>query len=475
MQNLEKLIDRIIRRVNINLRAQEFDAGPFLKPCIPLPKLSEFYAFYGITGHHPLHFHFSRSNLAGSYFLGKCQVDGSILYKSDIRGDELKSRGESFQYRGIKMAMDQDESILISDSLLVKTLIHNKSNDPENPESFLIKNSAACPFANIHGSPLEGSFLGAFATADLTTLHGCILGPFSYVQVGELWHEQIEPGQIWINQENSFDFRYQFPQEILADYIRVQTGRQPQGRFMEFLNDRKEDFRRVFDVVHLPPLPAVPKSASVSRYAVIKPKTRIGANVLVAQRAYVENSILGKGANAQENCFIINSHLEGNDITAHGAKLINTRLAEKVFVGFNSFLHGLQNSPLVVGKGSIIMPHTIIDLKESVAVPPDHLVWGYICKPENLQTNSISLAALAAAATKRVTTIGTMEFAGSGSNFVASFRNRIDHILEANGAYFDGKKNKGHAQKGQNIAFNIIQPYPIGLQKGIYPTIHIEP
>ena len=66
MQKLEKLIERIIRRVNINLRGQEFDAGPFLKPCVPLKKLSEFYAFYGITGHHPLHFHFSGSNLAGS-------------------------------------------------------------------------------------------------------------------------------------------------------------------------------------------------------------------------------------------------------------------------------------------------------------------------------------------------------------------------------------------------------------------------
>jgi carbonic anhydrase/acetyltransferase-like protein (isoleucine patch superfamily) len=475
MQKLEKLIDRIIRRVNMNLRGQDFDAGPFLKPSIPLKKLSEFYASYAITGHHPLHFHFSGSNLAGSYFLGKCQVDGSILYKSDIWGDELKSKGESFNYRGIKMAMDRDESILISDSLLVKTLVHNRSNDPENPEIFLIKNSAACPFANIHGSPLEGSFLGAFATADLTTLHGCILGPFSYVQAGELWHQRIEPGQIWINQENSFDFRYRVPQEILANYIRIQPGQQPQGRFMEFLNDRKEDFRRVFDVVHLPPLPAVPKSASVSRYAVIKPKTRIGPNVLVAQRAYVENSILGKGANAQENCFIINSHLEGNDITAHGAKLINTRMAEKVFVGFNSFVQGLPDSPLLVGKGSIIMPHTIIDLKAPVSIRPDHLVWGYISKPEDLQTNSISLAALAAAATKRVTTVGTMEFAGSGSNFVATFRHRIDHILEANGAYFDGRKNKGHAQKGQNIAFNIIQPYSIGAQKGIYPTIHIEP
>ena len=473
MQKLERLIERIIRRVNINLRGLEFDAGPFLKPSIPLKKLSEFYAFYAITGHHPLHFHFSGSNLAGSYFLGKCRVDGSILYKSDIRGDELKSKGESFNYRGIKMAMDQDESFLISDSLLIKTLVHNKSNDPENPEIFLIKNSASSPFANIHGSPLEGTFLGAFATADLTTLHGCILGPFSYVQVGELWHEQIEPGEIWINQENSFDFHYEFPQDILAQYIRVQAGERPQGRFMEFLDERKEDFRRVFDVVHLAPLPAVPKSASVSRYAVIKPKTRIGENVLVAQRAYIENSILGKGANAQENCFIINSHLEGNDITAHGAKLINTRLAEKVFVGFNSFVKGQKESPLVVGKGSIIMPHTIIDLHEPISIPPDHLVWGYISKTKDLEDHSISLTKLAE--TKRMVSIGDMDFAGSGSNFVAAFRHRIDHILEANGAYFDGRKNKGHAQKGQSIAFNIIQPYSIGTQKGLYPTIHIEP
>jgi hypothetical protein len=74
-----------------------------------------------------------------------------------------------------------------------------------------------------------------------------------------------------------------------------------------------------------------------------------------------------------------------------------------------------------------------------------------------------------------MTSIGSMDFAGSGSNFVSAFRNRIDHILEANGAYFDGRRNKGHAQKGQNIAYNIIQPYPMGMQKGIYPTIEIQP
>ena len=165
--------------------------------------------------------------------------------------------------------------------------------------------------------------------------------------------------------------------------------------------------------------------------------------------------------------------MEGNDIAAHGAKLINTRLAEKVFVGFNSFVHGLPDSPLMVGKGCIIMPHTIIDLEEPVSIPPDHLVWGHISNAESLHANNISLEDLATV--KRLKTVGTMEFAGSGSKFVATFRNRIDHILEANGAFFDGKRNKGHAQKGQNIAYNIIQPYPIGVQKGIYPTIDIEP
>lgn len=473
MKNLEKLIDRVIRRVNINLRSQQFDAGPMMRPSVPLRKLSQFYAFYGVTAYHPLHFHFSRSNLAGSYFLGKCRVDGAILYKCDVRGDELKSKGESFSHRGIRMTLDQDEIISISDSLLVKTLVHNRSHDPENPELFSIKNSASSAFANIHGSPLEGSFLGAFATADLTTLHGCIVGAFSYVQAGELWHEALPPGQVWINQPEAFDFRYRFPEEVLDLYVRAAPGSLPQGRFMAFLNQRKSDFRRVFDVVHLDPVPAVPKTTSLNRYAVIKPRTRIGANVLIAQRAYIENSTLGKGANAQENCFIIHSDLEGNNVTAHGAKLIHCRLQKNVFVGFNSFLQGLPESPLVVGRGCIIMPHTIIDIREPVAVPDDHLVWGFVTGPEELRRHSIALEDLAAVSVRK--TIGAMEFNGSGQKFVEGFRHRIEHILEANGAFFDGRRNKGHAQKGQNIAYNIIQPYRMGAQRGIYPTIDIQP
>ena len=79
MKKLEKLVDRIVRRVGLSLRDQKFDVAPYLRPCVPLRKLSQFYAFYGVTGQHPLHFHFSHSNLAGSYFLGKCRVDGSIV------------------------------------------------------------------------------------------------------------------------------------------------------------------------------------------------------------------------------------------------------------------------------------------------------------------------------------------------------------------------------------------------------------
>jgi carbonic anhydrase/acetyltransferase-like protein (isoleucine patch superfamily) len=455
------------------LRSLEFDPGPYLRPCIPLRKLSRFYAFYGITGHHPLHFSFRGSNLAGSYFLGRCRVDGAVLYKTDLRGDELKRKGDAFQYRGAKIVLDQDEAIAVSDSLLIKALVHSNSHDPENPEIFQIKNSAACPFANVHGAPLEGSFLGAFATADLTTLHGCVLGPFAYVQLGELWHERIEPGQIWINRDYTFDFRYQFPAAVLRQYVCAEPGKPPAGRFMDFLNARKEDFRRVFDVVHLDPPPAVPKSASVSRYAVVKPRTRFGENVLVAQRAYIENSFLGRGANAQENCFIIDSQLDGENVTAHGAKLVHTRMGRGTFVGFNAFLHGLPDAPLEVGAGSIVMPHTIIDLKEPLAVPEDHLVWGFVSGPADLKDHSIPLAELAEI--KRIASIGSMEFAGSGAMFVSAFRSRIARILEENGAYFDGRRKKGHAQKGQKIAYNIIQPYPMGVSRGIYPTIEILP
>lgn len=472
MQKLERLRDRIIKRVDVNLRRFDFEAPDALGNYIPLGKLAKYYALYGITPHQPLHYQFNHSNLAGSNLVGQCKVDNSILYKCDIRGDELKSSGDVYRFQGIDIQLDHDEVILIKDSFLIKTLVHNCSHNPENPELFLIKNSASMSYANIHGSWIEGCFLGPFSTVDLTSLHGCAVGTFAYLQVGELWHEQVAAGQIWIRSENQFDFSYRFPEEELNQYIAFTPGNHPTGIFIDFVEARKKDFQGIFDVVHLTTPVPVPKSASLSRYAVVKPKSRIGQNVLVSQRAYIENACLGKGANAQENCYIINSTLAGNNVTAHGAKLINTQLDKNVFVGFNSFIRGHGQRPLLVCQGAIVMPHTIIDLKDALTIPPAHLVWGLIRTPEDLKTHSIALEELAK--TKDTLRLGAMTFAGSGRAFVEAFRHRIDHILQANGAYFDGKKNRGHAQKVQHIAYNLIQPHPLGMQKGVYPTIDIR-
>ncbi len=473
MKQLEKLIERIIKRVNLNLRDIPFDVEPYMRDIVPPDQLTKFYAFYGISPNYPIHFHFSRSNLAGSYFLGQCKVDNAVLYKSDIRGDELKEKGDIFHFRGQDISLDDDEVIWIKDSFLIKTLVHNFSHNPEKLDLFLIKNSIAAHYANIHGSPIEGCFLGPFSTVDLTSLHDCVVGTFSYLQVGELSHQQIEPGRIWIRAKDVFDFDYRFSPELLRKYIAFEPGKGAMGMFMDFAEDRKMDFQKLYDVVHLEPPFEMPAGTSVNRYALFKGKNQIGENVLVAQRAFLENAKLGKGANAQENCYISYSRLEGFDITAHGASIIYANLGKKVFVGFNSFLQGKANFPLTVGEESIIMPHTIIDLKEAVAIPPAHLVWGYIRDNNDLRNHSISLEAISRV--KDEVSVGAMRFTGSGKDFVEAFRHRIEHILEANGAFFDGKKGKGHAQKGQDISFNIIQPYPQGPIKGIYPTLDINP
>jgi carbonic anhydrase/acetyltransferase-like protein (isoleucine patch superfamily) len=472
MKELERLMDRIIDRVNVNLREPAFDVGPYIRGLIPLSQFTKFYAFYGLTLHHPLHFNFKHSSLAGSYFLGKCIVDHSVLYKSDIRGDELKGRDEVFDCKGLKIPLHDDEVIRIKDAILVKNLIHNNSHDPECPEEFLIQNTVSMHYANIHGSPVEGSFLGPFCTVDLTTLHDCVIGAYAYVQVGELGHHFIEPGQVWIRSDD-FDFSYTYAPEVLRKYIHMEVGKAPEGIFMSFVEARKPDFERVFEVVqHRPSIP-VPKGASLSRYAVIRGDTQVSENVLVAQRSYLEDADLGKGSNAQENCYIVRSQLAGWNITAHGGKVIHACLGENVFVGFNSFLQGTAECSLRIGKGSIVMPHTIIDLEEPLEIPEGQLLWGFIRNQEDLAEHSIPLAKLSRF--EGDLQIGAMHFKGSGAKFVHSFQHRLEHILEANGAYFDGVNGRGHAQKGQNISFNIIQPYPEGPFKGVYPTIDISP
>ena len=472
MKALQALFDRIVQRVNINLRELAIDVRPYVDGLVPFEQLTKFYAFYGVTPHHALDLQFRKSSLAGSYFLGKCCATGSILYKTDIRGDELKKEGDIYPYKTFNIAISEDEAIRIQDSLLVKTLVHNFSHDPETLENFFITNTVSLHYANIHGSPTDGSYLGPFATVDLTTMNDCVIGAFSYIQAGEIGHLDIEPGTVWVRNPDQFNFLYRYPQEKLRPYIHFAAGQTPHGVLMDFVEQRKEAFQHVFEKVNLEPV-VVPDTSSLDRFAVIKPKTVIRENVLVAQRAYLENAYLGKGANAQENCYIINSRLEGNNVTAHGGKIIEADLEPNVFVGFNSFLHGRPGSRLTIGQDCIIMPHTIIDIQQPLAIPAGHLVWGLVTGQPDLATNSIPLEALSEV--KDSQCVGDMYFEGDGGRFVKAFRDRIHHILEANGAFYDGSNHKGHAQKNQNISFNTIQPYPEGEFKGLYPTIVIRP
>lgn len=473
MEQLEKLINRVIIRTNMNLREFDFDVTPFVKDIIPLAQLLKFYAFYGVTSHHPLHFNFVQSNLAGSYFLGKCKTDHSIVYKTDVRGDELKRNGDIFNFQGLEMPIENDEFIKIRDSFLIKALVHNFSHDPESPEEFLIRNTVASFYSNIHGSPVEGCYIAPFATVDMTSLHSCIIGAFSYIQTPDLYYTPIKPGTIWIKGGN-YQFRYTYNREVLDKYIKEIPGERPTGIFMEFMESRKDDFQKIFDsAVDITPI-EVPKKSAINRYAYIAGNTHIAENVMASQRSYLENAWMGPGTNAQENSYIINSRLEKNDITAHGAKIINAKLGEKVFVAFNSFLHGKFNKPLSIGAGCMIMPHTIIDLEEAVEIAPNTIVWGYIRNKKELKENSILISEL-----KKINgkvNMGNMEFKGNGASLVNAFEKRIDHILEANGAFFSGDiSSQGHAQAGRDISYSLIQPYLTGYNQGIYPSIDIRP
>jgi len=473
MKEIEKLLNRIIQRVNINLRELGLDITPYIKDMVPINQMLKFYAFYGISLNHPLDFQFKQSNLAGSYFLGKCYVTNSILYKTDVRGDELKKKGDIFNYNDTEIPVYQDEEINVEDSFLIKTLVHNFSHDPETLERFFIKDTISTHYANIHGSPSDGCFIGPFSTVDLTTIRDCFINAFSYIQAGEISHMKFEPGTIWIRYPNLFNFLYQFPKRSLNKYISFSEGNIPKGLFIDFVESYKEEFQRIFEVVNLETVTTIPTSASLDRYAVVLPKIHIGENVLVSQRAYLENAWLGKGANAQENCYIINSRLEGLNVTAHGAKIIEADLESKVFVGFNSFLRAQENNRLSIGQNSIIMPHTIIDIKKSLSIPSDHLVWGIIRNKKELAENSISFEDFSKI--KIRFSRGNMFFEGDGEKFIKAFEERIHHILEANGAFYNGYENAGHAQKNQNISFNTLQPYPIGELEGMYPTINIQP
>jgi len=468
MEQLKQLTDRIISRVNANLSEFDFDTETYMNGALDFEKMIKFYAFYGITSHHPIYFNFKNSNIAGSYFLGKTHVSRSAIYKSDIRGDELKRKGDNIRCAK-NIPLVEDEMIVIRDSLLYKTLVHSNSHNPESPEEFGIRNTVSTHYANIHGSTLEGCFLGPFATVDLMNLHSCIVGNFSYVQTGELFHRKIDPGTVWLRNPD-FEFKYQFDKKILDDFVGVNDAFQPRGLIYDFVAEREEQYERLFDVMHLEPIDA-PDSSAVNRYAVVRGETEIGENVLISQRAYLENAKMGDGSNAQENSYIINSKLEGLNITAHGGKIINADIGRETFVGFNSFINGRKDARVSIGEGCIVMPHTIISTDVALKIPAEHLVWGYISSDKDIESNTIALDEFAEV--RADVKIGKMTFKGKGAVFIDAFTKRMDAILHANGALFDGEENRGHAQEAQNISFNLIQPYQTGERNGLYPSIQI--
>ena len=470
MEKLEELFEHIASRVNVNLKPMGIDVRPLLENAIPRERHLLYYAFYALTTDHPLSFKFTNSNLAGTYFLGKTMVDRSVLYKSDLRGDELKSKGDIVEFNGVKTKLFYDEVIRVINSFLVKTLVHNHSKNPEIPEVFRILNTVAMHFSNIHGTTCEGVYLGPFATVDLSVMHNCVVGDFSYVQAGDLSRVTIESGRVWVKSD-IFEFNYTYPEGVVEKYVKLDENGKLTGKFIEYVDDFKDDFIPIYSTVQPEQLDGIPEGAYVSPYAVIKGECKIGKNALIAQRAHVEDSFIGEGANAQENCYIKNSTYDGFNVTAHGGKVIHTHAGKNVFVGFNSFLHGTEEYPITVGKDSIVMPHTIIDAEEPIEIPENSAVWGYVTKKSDLETQCVSLDDLSKATD---VTLGNATFTGDGKAFVDAFRHRIEHIREENGAYFDGsEKTRGHAQKTQDACFNILQPFQSGPEKGMYPTMTI--
>jgi carbonic anhydrase/acetyltransferase-like protein (isoleucine patch superfamily) len=473
VKQLNNLIKDIVNRITANLREPDMKVGEYVDGLIPHDSHSIYYAFYALTTEHPLSFQFTHSSLAGTYFLGKCEVELSVVYKSDIRGDELKKKGTVVKVNGADLELFQDERISIRHSFLVKTLVHNNSHDAENVEIFRILNTLSLHYANIHGTSVEGCYIAPFATVDLCTCRNCIVGDFSYVQAGDLSGERIEPGRIWIRQPGVFELNYQHDRNVLDKFISMDANKRPKGVFMDFCESHKAEFEPVYNAAQPEIALEIPDTSFVSHYSVVKGDCAVGENVLVAQRAFIDNSRLGDGSNAQENCYIINSNYEGMNVTAHGGKVINCDLGRKTFTGFNSFLHGTEGARVKVGRNCVIMPHTIIDAVEPIEIPDGSLVWGYIRTQEDLKNNTIALEEFSK---RNSLSLGRMSFTGDAEAFVNGFAHRIEHILEENGAYFDGSpETAGHAQKTQEVSYNTVQAYMGGEYKGLCPTMLIKP
>lgn len=423
----------------------------------------------GITSHHEIDFKAISSSLSGSYFLGPCHVADAIVCHSDIRGDELKQKGDV--YKGLASLISH-ERVTIQSSLLYKTLVHNCSHNPDALNAFSINQTIACQYANIHGSSVEQSLLGAFSTVDLMEMKGCWVGAFSYIQVPACLNLQFDPGTIMI-QTDEFCLQFSHKPDVVDQYIGLADSLAPEGVIDKFMAQHfqapadglQTDRKMICDTV-------VPDSSSVHPYAVIQGETTIAENVLVSQNAFVDTAVMGKGSNAQENSMIMNSRLEGMNVTAHGGKIIHADMGKNTFTGFNSFLFGKENARMTIGSHCIVMPHTIIDIQTPLNIPDNTLIWGYITGETDLALYTIPIDQFKKINSECI--IGDLQFNGKGDVFIQAFSHRIEHILEANGAYFNEGGPKGHAQYNKDIAISLFDPYPSNEHQGLFPTIKVN-
>lgn len=471
MKQLNQLIDGISKRVDVNLSEHDFNTDHFVHSLADPDKFTEHCASYEATSQIPHLLNFHQCNIAGSYFLGKCRVDKSVVYKSDVRGDELKKKGDSAIHSS-NVTLSDDEIITISNSFLFKILIHSKSYNPETPEEFFIRNTVAAHYAIIHGSTLEGCYIGAFSTVDRTVLHACLVGEFSYVQADDLYHRKIKRGTVWIDNQH-YSFRYTHPKKILDRYISLGKAFQPTGLLYEFNEKRKNELEWAPQKTTQDSFETHPPSA-INRFAVIKGKTELGNRVSICQRAFIEHAEIGDDSTAQENSYIINSKLSKFNIIAHGGKVVHSILGMHVFTGMNSFLNGKENAGIVIGEGCIIMPHTIIDPKQPVEIPAGRLIWGFIESQEDVKTHSMSLSELTQCNGVKKISMGNMIFEGQGDAFVGDLKSRIVQALESKQSANGKKATSDRIQDSKNTSIFIIQPYETGPKTGIYPTIKLE-
>jgi len=463
---LEELFERIQARVRAEVKGVVFELGDLFESDMVRPAHHR-PAVYARTADHTQALRLSGVSAGGSYLLGRLDLSSSIVIDSHLRGDELKDEGESLGGSEGAVAAS-GETLVVRDSFLDRVLVHSASHDPDNLLLFTIEAAAAMPYAIIHGSPVMGVFLGALSTLDMTVARASSVGVFSYVQAGRIEGEVVPPGRVWIRSGEDFEFVYDFAPAVLSRYIRHEPDEEPAGRLIRVIRAHDDPAGGMSGQGYC----SIGPGGSVHPLSVVRGLCRVGENAFVSQGAHLEDAELGPGANAQENSHVVASTLAGYDITAHGAKIIRAKLGERVFVGFNALVRGGPNRLVTVGPGAIIMPHTLIDASEPLTIPGGRLVWGHIRNAADLAENSLPLEDLARL--DGVLTRPGLTFRGSGRAFVQVFTNRIEHILEANGAFFDGVKGRGHAQRTRDIAFHILQPHHSGPQAGLLPRIRIE-